>query len=177
MEKSRNIFLITLNKNLLDLEIWSPSQRTLKKVILYLGRSWSLSWGILKMGYLMKCVTLVPCVVILPGFGNTLISSNRKSLSLSKLLLLFYQALPFWEKFEPLHFWENKQNFNTHPHWHFFLRDYDFNISQEKDACLDLMKNIKYTEFFKTLNQNLVEYSKFTNFYEKACTKRMALAQ
>ena len=36
---------------------------------------------------------------------------------------------------------------------------------------------IKYTEFFKTLNQNLVEYSKFTIFYDKANRKRMTLAQ
>ena len=50
----------------------------------------------------------------------------------------------------------------------------------DTDLCLVLMKNIKHTKFvycFKTLNQTLIEYLRFTYCYEKAHMKPMALAQ
>ena len=48
-------------------------------------------------------------------FINTKIGNKRKLLSLSNLLLLFYQPLPICGKNVPsLHFMENKHNFNHH---------------------------------------------------------------
>ena len=38
-ENTSNISLITVNKNVLNLKIWSPFQRTLQKVILYPEKS------------------------------------------------------------------------------------------------------------------------------------------